>query len=660
MDELVVVIGSVAAVIGTVVFALVFAVVVRRVLGVPVSLVRATLLAFVAALIVSPTFTVLVPPPTDVEAMTTEVWPYLALGVMVAVIVAMLLLVVAEMLVPDGSLPGPVELWRGWRSRLARTRRYAQIVRILAAHGLSRFLRGRNPVGAQTAAERRDLARALRRALEDGGVTFVKLGQQLSTRRDLLPSEFVEELASLQDSAQPVPWVQVRAVIEQEWGRPPEAELTWIDERPLGSASVAQVHAATLRDGAAVVVKVQRPGIAAEVDRDLDIVSRLANTLSGRTAWAQRLGLRALASGFASALREELDFGIELGNTTLVASQLAGVPGLRAARTYPALSTARVLVMQRLPGVPLGDADALLAGLGPQRRREIADTLLQLVMDQVLRTGVFHVDLHPGNLLVDDDGTLSVLDLGSVGRLGEASRDGLARLFAAIGTGASQAAADALLDLVDRPEDIDERALEQAVGAIVLRFEAGGAGAGAAAFTALFRLVSEHGLGIPPAIAAVFRAVVTLEGTLLTTDPTYDLVAGVRTIGREQMSSALSPAHARQSLERELAQLLPVLRRLPRRVDRLADAAEHGRLSFGVRLLADRRDREFVTRLWHQGVQTVLAATAGVMAVLLFTVGPGPGSTGGVGIFWVLGAALLCVAVILALRVLMSVLRRDD
>ncbi|GAB2609179.1 ABC1 kinase family protein [Pseudactinotalea suaedae] len=650
-------------VVATLLNAVVFAVLVRRIAGAPISLVRATIASLLATSIAQPILKALVGEPLPVEGEpTVALGLYLCLLAAFAVVLALLLLVLAEMIIPDGSLPGPVELWRSWRSRLSRGRRYAEIVGIVTKHGLSRFLRGRRPAGASSSAERRELARALRRTLEEGGVTFVKLGQQLSTRRDLLPPEFIDELSLLQDAARPLAWPLVHATISSAWGRPPESVLSTIDPEPLGSASVAQVHAATLLDGTPVVIKVQRPGIADNVERDLDIVRRLAATLAARTEWADRLGLRALADGFAAALREELDFSVELSSTTLVASELARTHAnrVRGARTYPHLSTPRLLVMERLSGTPLGAAEPLLASLGPQRRSEIADTLLDVVMGQVLRTGVFHVDLHPGNILVDDDGTLGLLDLGSVGRLGEATRDGLTRLFGAIGTGSSQAAADALLDVVERPEEVDEQALEQAVAEVILRFGSGGQGAGAAAFTALFRVVSDHGLGIPPAVAAVFRAVATLEGTLLVADPGYDLSERVRVMGREQLGQATSPAQLRAGLEREAITLLPVLRRLPRRLDRLTDAAEHGRLSLGVRLLADRRDRELVTRLWHQGIMTVIAATAGIMAALLFTVGPGPSVAPGIGLFWVLGGALLCIATVLALRVLMAVLRRPE
>ncbi|MDQ3710283.1 MAG: AarF/UbiB family protein [Actinomycetota bacterium] len=218
----------------------------------------------------------------------------------------MAVLVIAEVILPEGSVPGPIELWRGWRTRLARTRRYSQIVRIAVRHGLGRFLRGERQAGLESSTSRRKLARSVRRAMDEGGVTFIKLGQQLSTRRDLVPAEFVHELRTLQDKAKPIPWEEVEAVLATELGCPAEEVFAAVDREPLAAASVAQVHAARLPGGADVVVKVQRPGIARVVDRDMDILLRLARTLEARTHWGRSLRLANLASGFAEALREEL------------------------------------------------------------------------------------------------------------------------------------------------------------------------------------------------------------------------------------------------------------------------------------------------------------------------------------------------------------------
>ncbi|MBA3309647.1 MAG: AarF/ABC1/UbiB kinase family protein [Nocardioidaceae bacterium] len=637
---------------------LAFGAVIRRLLGVRVGPIRTVLAGFLALLIAGPLLNAMLPDGSEADIGTALM--YGALAVCAASVIAMVCLVIAEVIVPDGSLPGPVELWRSWRSRLARTRRYTQVLRIALRHGLGRFFRGQRHGGLESSTARRELARSLRRALDEGGVTFVKLGQQLSTRRDLVPIEFAEELVGLQDQASPLPWQPVEALIEHELGRPLGELFAEIDPHPLAAASVAQVHTARLPGGEEVVVKVQRPGVAEVVERDLDILSRLARTLEARTSWGRSLGLRSLASGFAEALREELDFTIERDNMRTVATALkaSSSGAVLVPSPYTRLCTRRVLVMQRLHGTPLGSAEAALRRLGTARRRELATTLLETVLDQILVHGVFHVDLHPGNVLIQEDGVVGLLDLGSVGRLGSTTRMAIGRLLVALERGDSLAACDALLELVDRPDEIDERNLERAVGALVVRYASGGAVSGTTAFAALFRLVTSYRLGIPPEVAAVFRGLATLEGTLATIDPDFDLLAQARDSGRDRVGHAMQPSRLRHSLEEEVMSLLPVLRRLPRRVDRVADAVEHGRMTVNVRLFAHPADRRVVTDLLHQALLTVLGAAAGVMAVLLLGNRGGPQVTASLGLFTLFGYGLLIIAVVLVLRVLVIIFRR--
>jgi ubiquinone biosynthesis protein len=222
------------------------------------------------------------------------------------------------------------------------------------------------------------------------------------------------------------------------------------------------------------------------------------------------------------------------------------------------------------------------------------------------------------------------------------------------------AATDALLELVERPGEVDERSLEQALGVLILRYTAGGSVDGAAAFTSLFGLINDFRLGVPPEVAAVFRAMATLEGTLRAIAPCYDLVTEARAMGRRRVTAMLGPAHLKDTMEQELGALLPTLRRLPHRVDRIADAVEHGRLTANVRLFADARDRRIVTNLVHRTLLTVLAATAGMMSVVLFTIKGGPMVTAETSLYAVLGTTLFLVSVVLALRVLIIVLRREE
>jgi ubiquinone biosynthesis protein len=638
-----------------------FGVVIRRLLGVRIGTARTLLAAFLALWITPYTLKAMIPHSSLNNPSGGEFGLYLGLSVGVATVSAMLVLVVAEILVPTGSVPGPLELFRSWRGRVARARRYSGILRIAVRHGLGRFLRGSAHSGLHTSTSRQGLAQNLREALDEGGVTFVKLGQLLSTRRDLLPAEFVSELTSLQDQATPVSWTDVSAALDGALGRPVDEVFTSIDEQPLAAASIGQVHVARLASGESVVVKVRRPGIEQVVERDLDIVGQLAATLEARTSWGHSIGLRALADGFARALREELDFTVERDNMRAVAASLGPADGIRVRVPTPVtdLCTAQVLVMDRLPGTPLGSAGPLLGRLGDDVRQRIAATLLDAVVGQMLTVGVFHADPHPGNILVDDDGALGLLDLGSVGRLDGTTREAFGRLLLAMDRMNSLAATDALLELVDRPDEIDERSLERALGQVLVRYASPGSTVGAAAFTALFRLVTETGLAVPSDIAAVFRSLATLEGTLTWIAPGFNVVDHARQIGRERFGTLLQPRAATQLLEDELASLLPTLRRLPRRVDRIGDALEHGRLKVNVSLFADRRDRALVIDLLHRVLLTVLGATAGIMAVVLLGIEGGPRVTPTLGLFAVFGYALLVCSIVLVLRVLGLIFRRE-
>jgi ubiquinone biosynthesis protein len=608
----------------------------RRILGLHVGLVRTTF-ACLLGLSMSEVALSAMPTPATTPALAT-----VQIGISLLLMIAVLTF--AEIVVPTGSIPPPTEWWRALRGRVSRTRRYSRITAIAFRHGLGPYLRGRERTDTR-------LARSLRLALEEGGVTFVKLGQVLSTRPDLLPPDVVAELTLLQDNVPAAPWPAVREVLVAELGQPPEDVFAEFDEQPLAAASVAQVHRARLKSGEDVVVKVQRPGVRRVAEGDLDIVNRLGSTLHDRTRWGKAIGVRDLAAGFSAALREELDFRVEARNLAAV----------RAASTdsdivlpdvHHELCTSRVLVMERLDGVPIRSAP-----LESTDRDALARSLLDALLRQVMVSGVFHADPHPGNIMLLRDGRLGMLDFGSVGRLDAQLRSALGKMLLAIDHSDPAGLRDALLELVARPDEIDELQLERALGQFMARHLGPGMRPDVEMFGDLFKLVYRYGLSVPPEIAAVFRALATVEGTLAALSPGFNIVVESRAFADKQFSAHLTPESLRRTVTEELHSMLPLLRRLPRRAERISSALEQGRLGLSMRLFADERDRQFIVSLLHQVMLTVLGATAGLMAALLLGADGGPEAGPGVSLFQVLGYNLLVISVLLGLRVVVTIFR---
>lgn len=577
----------------------------------------------------------------------------------IIVFVAVAFLVVAELLVPQGTVPRPDQWMPAVRSTIDRSRRYTDLVRIAAKHKLVPFSIDSSETSAGSA-ERTRQAVALKAALQDAGGAFVKLGQLLSTRPDVLPVEFTTVLATLQQRVPAVAWDEVEPTLTAALGRPIAEVFATFDETPVAAASIGQVYLATLASGERVAVKVRRPGVVPLVQRDSDIALRVARRLDQTGGWAQQMGLEPLARSLTQSLADELDYGIEASNMLALREtqrELPAMARMSIPRCLTEYSTSDVLVMEYVDGHTLSEPGAV-AGLDDDTRAALAGRLLAAVLAQIMDTGVFHSDLHPGNVVVTDDAQLWLLDFGSVGRLDSAVRERLADVLLAFTRGDSAAFADALLAFVELPDDLDETALRRRIGEFMARRLGPGARMDAAVFSEIVGILNRFGLSVPSELTVPFRAIATMDGTLRVLSPGFDLVAEASGYADERLAEATRPPAIAREVVDELTGLIPLVRRLPHRVDRITGDLADGRLGVNVRLLADKRDRGFVREVVSLAALAFLAGVFGIMAAMLLTSTTGPEVTSTITLFQVFGYLLLVVSGVLTLRVIFDVLRR--
>ena len=577
----------------------------------------------------------------------------LALGTVFTMAVALLL----DLVAPVGSLAGrdsaglvtvrnPVS---AGRDRMAPFRRYREVLAIARREGV---------ISRDVTHDR--LPSGVRRTLESSGGIFVKLGQVASTRTDVLPVAWCDELSNLRSAAEPQPADVVRDRLTEELGVDPEQVFSSFDWDPLASASIAQVYRATLSTDAGdrqVVVKVQRTGLDDTLARDSAAVRQLAGLIERRTPLGLSVRPAELADEFLESVAEELDFDIEADNALELGEALASLERIRVPVVYRDLSTDRVLVEEFVAAPSIGDIDRLEAsGLD---RVELADRLIAAFLHQIFDVGVFHADPHPGNILIEPDGTIVLIDLGAVGRIGPGHRSAVLDMLAAAALGDARSLRQALERIAIFDQRLDTRQLDAALESFLARHLRSGGGITATAFEDLASLIGTFGIRLPRWFGTLSRTMVSLEGTLTTIDPDFSLVDAARghaehTYGRP------TPSTVKAAVEQEIIQQLPRLRRVPERLDELFGQALSGQLSASVSFLSDERDARLLTRLVDRIVLAVVAAATGIGATLILGVDAGPTLGGTVTLNEVLGYFGLTAASVLALRVVAGVIRDGE
>jgi ubiquinone biosynthesis protein len=569
-----------------------------------------------------------------------------------AVVIAVLTL---EFLWPSRRWRNPISVIRDAIRRRDRARRYVQILTIGSRHGLTFYESRRH-------GEEDELPTALVAAMNEAGVTFVKLGQVLSSREDVLPPSFIEAFSTLQMDSTPIPWPEAESAITAQLGRPIAEVFAEIDHTPLAAASVAQVHTARLLTGEEVVVKIQRPRARAQVTTDLDILQRLAAEAEKRTDWAKAYGAVALVEEFSRALREELDYRIEVGNTEMLRAAIAasGADWLHLPRVYTEYSTSRMIVQERVRGTPFG---RLAPGaLPPEEAKRIADGLLDAVFDQIALRGIFHADLHAGNVILGGDRTVTLIDFGSVGVLERSMRRLLLPLLIGMANEDDIAVTDAALLICGPPSDefggepFNATALQRDIGVILTRLH------NARADENIFRLfvdvLRRNRMALPPSLLLVFRSLASLEGTLRKLVPDYDMVARALEIAPRMALSLVSPRGALMSAQTWTALLSEQALRLPRRIESLTRSLDDGTLEVRLRAFESENERSWVDSIMGRITTTVVGITLVIAGILLTVDEGGPMVTGDVPAFSFLGSVVGLGGLLLLLRSLRTALRR--
>jgi ubiquinone biosynthesis protein len=479
------------------------------------------------------------------------------------------------------------------RRRIAEIRRVSRIIEVLFRNGLGflvsllaldrflpRFWR-RPQVRTDASAARRTVPQRLRHTLEELGGTYVKLGQFLSGRADLLPPAYIEELAKLLDAAPPVPASEIREVIEDELDAPVEALFDSFEDIPIASASIGQVHRARLADGQRVVVKVQRPGIQDTVETDLDLFLRQARFLERRSETMRDYNLVAITQELIRSILEELDYQIEGRNAERLRSNLSSDGRFIVPQVYWGLTTRRIITLEYIDGIKLNELTRLREA--DYDLTTVAQVTVEGYLKQIFTDGVYHADPHPANIMVVDH-QIGFLDFGNVGHLTPGQKEQLGDLFLQILDEDAGGVARTVVKMGATHGRPDLEAMERDLQRLLVRYwgvtlEELPVGE---MLAEIFEAARSHHVYLPGDLALLARTIITMEGTARMLDPEFQLIDAVRPFAVRLLRQRLSPAVAGRRAWRTVRQAADLAQAFPRRLDDLWDQLEEGEITLGV------------------------------------------------------------------------------
>lgn len=482
----------------------------------------------------------------------------------------------------------------GIRQNIKHLRRYRQIVHVLMQHGLGYLIQraglaklitlsGRQ---AFTPCEREPdycLAGKLRLALMDLGPTFVKLGQLASTRPDLLPPAYIEELEHLQDKVQPFPYAQVIEQLVKEIGHPDDI-FAEFNQEPLAAASIGQVHEARLKTGEKVIVKIQRPNIEAQVENDLEILLGLAKLIEYRVPEARQIGLVAVIEDFAKLLRRELDYDRESRNTERVRHSFAEDERIVIPQVYWDYTTPRVLTEEFIDGIKFSNISEIEAR--GWDRQKISSIATEAFLTQIMIHGFFNSDPHPGNMLIIDQERISFIDFGQVGQLTPKRLEKIGILLWRLGNKDLDGALAALQDMGIVGENIPVEDFQADLADLVEQVSTGNIGNINLEQLRkdIFDLAFRYHLQMPSYLTALMKALITVEGVGKKLDPTFDFIEVAKPIAKKMVREQIKPDNLWQTARRNYYSDLRPLISFPKNFNNLIKTTGEGKLNMQIQI----------------------------------------------------------------------------
>ena len=506
-----------------------------------------------------------------------------------------------------------------------RLKRYKDVAMLLIKYGRSDLISVAGLEGSllpdeiiaeSEAAPAEDLAKDL----EKLGPTFIKLGQLLSTRADLLPGPYLDALTRLQDQIEPFPFEEVERIVSGELGVRISKAFADFDPTPLAAASLSQVHRACLRDGREVVVKVQRPDIRDLIVGDLEALNEIAHFLDQHTELGRRYEFENMLVSLRKSLLRELDFTVEANNLHTIGQNLAEFENIVVPEPVDDFTTSRVLTMEYIAGKKI-------TALNPLRVLEIdgghlADELFRAYLKQFLIDGLFHADPHPGNVFLTDDNRIALLDVGMVGRMTRTFQDNLLRLMLAISEGRGEMAAQAAIKMGEEKEGFDRAAFERRItdfvadnsDAILSRANAG------KVTLEITRIAADCWFRLPPEFTMLAKALLNLDLVVYTLDSNFDPNIIIRERANEILQRNILRSVEPNNLLSSVVDLKEFVEKLPPRVNKILDAAGNNNLRFKVDAIDEKIVLEGLQKVANRITLGLVVAALIVGAAMLMRV----------------------------------------